>query len=230
MTDYSFFEFYPDEPSPRWNIRCRFGEGQIQTTGGMGVWETVKRPYLPPLTVWRGPAEPYTHKIPAILDGWSDSNGVAQAVGEIESMAGLTLGEVPEEPPPLILNGYGTIEHDVVHNPKLRWVIAEPPEWGERVRTASGLLVRQAFTITFSIRTVDTQLERVKGKPAKQRIGPPAKNNETFEQYAHRVLHHAQWGLRLARLNGRQHANEHLHTGQTPLLPSKKQEEEWKKR
>jgi hypothetical protein len=244
MPDFSFFEFYTSEvwAGERLNIRCRYGGdpdttsggttasgGFIQTKGGGGVWETVKRPYLPPLTVWRGPTDAYQHTIPALLDGWHDGNDVEQAVEEIEKMCGLELGVVPDEPPLLVLNGYGAIPHDVTSDPHLRWVIPQPPEWGEPTRDErTGKLVRQAFTITFMVWNTDLTLVRQTHKAAKHRH-ISAKAGDTFESIAAHRLKHPNWGTRLANLNNHQNAREHLHQSQQILLPTSDEERQWER-
>lgn len=233
MPDLTFFEFYTAEIAgqDRLNIRCRFGDGQIETKGGGGVWEEVVRPYLQPLTVWRGPKEAYSHKIPLLLDGWTDENDIRPAIAEINEMAGVLNGD--EEPPLLIINGHGTVPHDITHSPHLRWVIKEPPEWGETVLTERGVWVRQAFTVTF-IRHVSDLTQRLERGKAPKRAHAHARAGDTFESIAARPrnkggLGHSHWGTRLANLNGRQNAREHLHTGQEILLPNKQEEHAWER-
>jgi hypothetical protein len=247
MSDLSFFEFYTAAIAgqDRLNVRARFGgepaggsggttggaSGFIETKGGGGYWEEITRPYLQPLTVWRGAKEAYQHKIPLLLDGWSDDNYIRPAIAEVNEMAGVLNGD--EEPPLLLINGSGTVPHDVTHSPNLRWVIKEPPEWGEPTITERGVWVRQAFTVTFMVHNSDLT-QRLERNSAAKRPHARAKAGDTFEAIAARPrdkggLGKAKWGTRLANLNGRQHAHEHLHTGQEVLLPTKQEEAEWER-
>lgn len=222
---FSFFEFGPYlATSGLHKVRARYGPGEIATKGGGGGWETVKRPYRSPLTVWRGPPEAYSHKIPAVIDGFLSDTDVASTVQEIELMAGIFNGE--REPPRLTLDGYGAIEHDATLNPTLSWVIAEPPEWGEKVRKEDGTLVRQAFTITFLLFTSAPELRRP-APLAISDISVHAKRGDTFETVAARSLHHAHWGGLLAKFNEKTSAREHLTTGQLVYLPDEHKQKEW---
>lgn len=222
---FSFFEFAPALATSGLNrVRVRYGPGQITTKGGGGIFEAIKRPYLQPLTVWRGPAEPYSHKIPAIIDGFIDEKDVASTVREIELMAGVFNGD--KEPPPLTLDGYGAIEHDATLSPTLQWVVSEPPEWGEKVRLEDGTLVRQAFTITFMLFTSAPELRR----PAPQAISSitiHAHRGDTFETVAARCLHHVHWGGLLAKFNNKTSATQRLTAGELVYLPDEHKRKEW---
>src|SRR5271166_543814 len=89
ILDHTYIEFGPinvDKTVPA--VFCRYGGGGtgasewVETKGGGGSVEPVKRPYLPTLTVWRGPAEPYTHKIPLLLDAFGEQENEKQYVKE----------------------------------------------------------------------------------------------------------------------------------------------------
>lgn len=231
MPDYAFFEFYVDPSKPhqaRLNVRCRYGEGQIETKGGVGVWEEVSRPYLDPLTIWRGPKEAYKHKIPFLLDGWTSEKDVAPACEEINRMCGFTPQGI-QRPPVLILDCYGTVPHDFTNNPSLRWVIAEAPEWGARDVTPDGRTLRVAGKLTFMLLNDDEASLRRDLAPKTGQPHMEAKRGQTFESIASHRLKHPHWGTRLANLNGRQNARETLHPGQTVFLPTKAEEHEWER-
>lgn len=222
---FSFFEFAPALATSGLNkVRVRYGPGQIETKGGGGTWETIKRPYLPPLTVWRGSSDPYSHKIPAVIDGFIDENDCGPTVRTIELMSGAFNGN--REPPRLVLDGYGAIEHDATLDPTRQWIIPEPPEWGEKTRRGDGLLIRQAFTITFAIYTSDEELRRP-AVPQISSVTTHAKRGDTFETVAARSLHHAHWGGRLAKFNEKTSATQRLAAGQLVYLPDEQQRREW---
>jgi hypothetical protein len=222
---FSFFEFAPALSTSHLNkVRVRYGPGQIETKGGGGVWETVKRPYREPLTVWRGASEAYQHKIPAVIDGFIDEEECGPTKRTIELMAGVLNGNV--EPPRLTLDGYGAIEHDATNDPTLSWIIPEPPEWGEMVRREDGVLIRQAFVITFALYTSDQELRRP-APPRPSSIVIHAKRGDTFESIAAHRLHHAHWGGLLAKLNEQTSATHQLSAGQEVFLPDEKQRREW---
>lgn len=246
MTDLRYFEFYPANAERKWNgqhlyLRVLFGSGDIKTTGGGGGWEDVHRPYAPSLTVWRGPKEAYTHKIPVLLDVYSE--GFSGALGsspvdtqkrEVEKLAGVNIhldkGLLPE-PPTLILDGYGTIPHDETSEPgKHTWIISEEPEWGELIRSDEGVLLRQAAVITFKIYEGDVSLERV--APKEQVSLLFASGTESYEQIALKQSdwgrERAHYGTKLARLNGAQNARQVPKHG-TIRGPSEKELAEWKR-
>ena len=249
-TDLAYFEFYPANSRREWNgqhffLRVLFGDGELKTSGGGGGWEEKHRPYLPPLTVWKGPTESYTHKIPVMLDAygkWDDtqkggptSSVIQRQKWEIEKLAGVLVhlkkGSLPE-PPELILDAAGTIPHDETSEPgKHTWIISEPPEWGETIRNEQGVLVRQAGVLTFKIFESDISLER--SAPAKQpyyRLHADGK--KTFEEIAKGERSwgpkRASFGTKLARLN-HAHNARHVPKRGTITGPSPKQLEEWKR-
>src|SRR6266576_3715564 len=94
---YTYFEFgaMDEFEGAKPLVKCLIGDGSegnwIQTTGGFGHWDIVARPYLPSLTVWRGPTESYSHKIPFMLDGWTNEHSeiVEQGCRNIEKLAGV---------------------------------------------------------------------------------------------------------------------------------------------
>jgi hypothetical protein len=159
-----------------------------------------------------------------VLDGYLDNVDVASAKREIELMAGVF--NESAEPPTLVLDGYGAIEHDATEDPTLKWVIVEPPEWGEKIRSEDGTLLRQAFTITFALYTTDQELRRP-GIPPLSSESVHAKLGDTFETIAARCLHHAHWGGLLAKFNERTSAAARLSAGQLVFLPNQKQRSEW---
>lgn len=246
MTDLRYFEFYPANPERKWNgkhfyLRVLYGGGQLKTTGGGGGWEDVRRPYAPPLTAWKGPKESYTHKIPIVLDAYTQelsgtigSSPIDTQKWEIEKLAGVNVhldkGLLPE-PPPLILDGYGTLPHDETSEPgKHTWILSEEPDWDETIRSPSGLLLRQAGTLTFKIFESDLSLERV--SPKEQVALLFASGTETYEQVALKQTgwgrERAHYGTKLARLNGAQNARQTPKHG-TIRGPSEKELTEWKR-
>jgi hypothetical protein len=233
MTDFSFMEFYPEDhvfEGRVLRVRARYGTGgtnAIDTKGGGANWEDVEIPYQEPLTVWRAPKEAYGHRIPLVLDGLANGTDVEDACEMVELMAGVLNGTPPIEPPQLILNGYGAIPHDYVRDPSLRWIIPQPPEWGEAIRRDSdGARVQQEFTVTFKVWRSDPTLQRTTSPPQKGRIYH-ARHGDTFEAIAVRVLKHANWGTRLANFNGSHNAREHLFPGQEVRLPDRSEERIW---
>lgn len=229
MTDLSFIEIYTASAhGPRLNIRARFGEGEVKQKGGGGVWEEVKRPYLPPLTVWRGPSESFQYEIPILFDGFSNEHSVTKAKRELDLMAGVLNGD--KEPPLLILNASGTLDYDYEDFPHLQWVLKEPPEWTERVlKEDNGDLIRTMAKVTLMVFNSSELTQRHEVNKSAERSITHAKAGDTFESIAHHRLGRAGWGTRLANLNGRQNAREHLHTGQEVLLPDDQETDTWER-
>lgn len=219
-----FFEFYTVKPTKREYLRVRYGSGQVTQKGGNANWEDVVRPLRRPLTVYRGSKEALRIVIPAIFDGFTDERSVEDEVRTLEVMAGIGVPGDPE-PPLLILDGYGALQHDYRHAPQNRWVI-DDIEWQEALRI-KGERVRQKCNITFKLHTVDERLSRAqKPKPTRHTT---ARGGDTYRKIAERELHHSRWGARLAQLNGARDGNAKLHAGQEVTLPTTEQVKEWER-
>lgn len=232
MSQYAYFELYPSDAGlSNLYIRELYGEGKVQQKGGDGAWEAVARPFLPSLTIWKGPKEPLSLVIPMMFEGWTigaEGSSVEPAITKLEQMAGIQVdvSQPPPKPPTLILNGFGALPHDFTLEPARRWVLGEI-EWDEAIRRESdGARVRQKATITVMSYKAPDDLER-KPSAAKVRTAK-ARSGDTFHTIAQRVLKHAQWGTRLASLNEARNANQKLRAGETVLLPSPTMEREWK--
>ena len=228
MTDFAFFEFRSSSAhSEQLKVRCRYGGGTIETKGGTGVYKVVARPYLPALTVWEGPKEPLTHTIPFVLDGYEHDVDQHPAVQQIMKMGGWVNGAQTEEPPQLILDGYGTILADFTQEPSNTWVLSAPPMWGARIVNEEGTLVRQEGKLTFLLFNTDATILRV-APPAAHKIVHIAKSGETFETVAYHLLGDAGLGTKLAQFNDRYHTHEKLEPGQSVEVPDKTEQQYWK--
>jgi hypothetical protein len=250
ITDYTKLEFGPVETDKQISpVRCMYGPGEVETKGGGGVWEVVKRPYLPPLTVWKGPTEAYSHKIPLMLDAYGHGAGESaeQLKGQyaaIEAMAGMQLG-VPlaqwRKPPTLFLNAGGALPHDHVQDPSLEWVILEPPEWGKVIRPAAGesagWIVRQVLTVTFMLFEGQKSMSGAASKSGKHNPSRHEPKGTTFEKIAARQWPKKHRGKKLLQLNQAQKVK--LPRGMNPstpfpraikvIFPSAEQERNWAK-
>ena len=244
ITDKSFVEFGTVDHSTA--VICHYGEGKIETKGGGGTWEEVKRPYLPPLTVWCGPSEAYSHKIPLMLDAFSgiqdEQQYLKSQVEAIEFMAGMYMnpGELKRrEPPKLFLNGGGALPHDWVDNKTFEWVIADSPEWGESIRNSqSGWLVRQEVTLTFMLFEGNiSEPSKTSGKPSTRKAKTYGKGS-SFEHIAKDLWKSTKWAKKLYLLNRRllQGGFPAAVNQSTPFpsvlqifLPDHQEEVQWKK-
>lgn len=216
----------------------KYGSGSITTTGGIGTWEEVKRPYLPPLTVWRGPAESYKHKIPSMLDtfGIGQEADLDDQRALLEEFAGLALEGTPAEPPLLSLYGLGTIPNDADKHAELSWVIVGL-DWGEAIRDdQTGALLRQDVAVTYMVH--NDSLEAL-GRLEDDKVpgGYRVKNEESFEQIAKHLFKNARLGGPLAHLNSGKHgkkwiqgATSKVRAGQEIKLPSKALLRQWEQK
>jgi hypothetical protein len=259
ISDYTLVEFGPINAAIHIPpVRCLYGGTPIETKGGGGVWEVQKRPYLPPLTVWKGPAEAYTHKISLVLDALGDGRnhglvspeGLSVQYAAIEAMAGMQLGVPLDQwtrPPVLFLNGGGGLPHDHKEDESFRWVIAEPPAWGETIRAAygkdAGFILRQELSLTFMLFE-----DAISGSGSRVPVGKQGKHNPssfepkgmTFERIAAKKWPKKHgWPKKLFLLNRRlgtvpplpQAMNQStpFPTAVKIFFPSAQEEEEWRK-
>lgn len=210
------------------------GEGTINITGGGGGWQSVTRPQNDPVTVWRGPTDAYTMEIPLILDvfdaadhlGW-DVEGRSRT---LEQMCGALTSPV-RQPPLLVLNANGGIPNDVYNFPPLRWVIPEPPVYGDQLRNESGRRVQQMVTVKFMKYTAYDELTRSKSaQQAKPNNTTVARGGDTYNKIAARALKQyggVRWGNRLAQFNGAKDGAAKPQPGQLVRLPTAQDIKQW---
>lgn len=244
----AWLKFWPED-LPDHAVECLYGGepeygGWIDTKGGGGIWDEVKRPYLPAITAWRGPDEAYKHKIPLMLDAFTSPDGdapedIEELCQRIDHMAGTYPGAPKlDEPPLLCLDGHGALPYDYTYDSSIRWVIKEPPEWGEAIRVhnhhdpaKNGRRVRQFVTVTFMVHTSSDDIRRQNHSSSRlHRKVTHAHSGDNYETVARRVWHgkHNDWGTRLARLNGHNNARFKLLAGQVVQLPTPDEERAWK--
>lgn len=229
-TDYSVLWVYTEDASLQFISRVY--DGTINITGG-GGFESVARPLKQPVTPWRGPQSAYTMEIPLVLDTLDDPNGrdVEDRCRALEKMAGALVTDSEGQPPLLVLNANGGIPNDVYNFPPLRWVIPEPPTYGEQLRNGSGRRVRQVVTVKFMNYVAYDQLTRDKNvqttRPANTTV---VKHGETFNAIAARTLKQyggAHLGNRLAHYNGARDGASKPPPGTTVRIPNKAQVKQW---
>jgi nucleoid-associated protein YgaU len=229
MTDYSLLHVY-EENQPGLFITFRMYEGDHKITGGGAGWSSVQRPQKHPLTAWRGDTDQYCMEIPLIMDTFSTSGStVERDCRQLERMYG-ALTSPASQPPLLILNANGALQNDVYHFPPLRWIIPEPPTWGEQTRR-NGQRVRQIVTVKFMVYAAYDEFTRQKSqntnKVASQVI---VRAGDTYSSIAARYLKAyggARWANYLAHFNGAKDGASHPLPGQTVKLPSSAQVKQW---
>jgi hypothetical protein len=250
ISDYTLIEFGPINAAIHIPpVRCLYGGTPIETKGGGGVWEVQKRPYLPPLTVWKGPAEAYTHKISLMLNAFGDGaretpEQLEAQYAAVEAMAGMQLG-VPlnqwTRPPVLFLNGGGALPHDQAVDQWLQWVIAEPPEWGETIRPAhgeyAGWIVRQTFSLTFMLYEDNISMSGTVSKQGKYNPSSFEPQGSTFERIAAKKWPKKRRGKKLFQLNEKlkvvpprgMNPSTPFPTPLKIFFPSAQEEHQWEK-
>lgn len=232
MTDYSILHVYTEQAGGLRFI-SRFYEGDINITGGGGGWVSVQRPQRNPDTSWRGPTDAYAMEIPLILDTLGQKEAdVEGRCRTIEKMAGQLVGAY-QQPPVLILDANGALQNDVYNFPPLRWIIPDPPVWGEQLRRRSdGKRVRQCVTIKFQLYTAYDSIARTNEHHVPSSHSVIAKAGDTYKKIAARELKQyggIRWANRLAQLNGARDGASKPLKGQVILLPSTEQIKLWER-
>jgi hypothetical protein len=179
-------------------IVCRLGPEGAQVTAG-GGYQLIPRQGRRPLVHWSGSEAP-TMTLDLMIDRLMAGKSVEDDVRVVEQMAGaLVAGDT--EPPPLIVAG-AAVPHSVEKSSSARWVIAEPPDWGERRHRYDGQRIRQQVTLTLYLLTEGEQLKQADAPDA-----PPdyrvvqSKADDTFASVAARELKNKKLGTKLAQLN-----------------------------
>jgi hypothetical protein len=209
-------------------------EGTINITGGGGGWESVAIPQDSPISVWRGAQAVYTMEIPLVFDVIDAPDSLNWDVEDrcrtLEQMYG-ALTSPATQPPVLILNANGAIPNDVYNFPPLRWVISEPPTWGDQLRDSNGRRVQQFVTVKFMKYSPYDELTRNKSvRNAQPSHTVIAKGNDTYNKIAARSLKHdggIKWGNRLAQLNGAKDGAAKVLPGTLVKLPTASQIKTW---
>lgn len=210
-------------PSRGLRLVVRLGDGSPRTSGGVGGWESVARPGRRPLVAWRGVQDPLRMHLPILFDGFPDRS-VESEVRTLEKMGGLDRGD--PEPPLLVIEG--ALPHDQSRAAQNRWII-EGIEWGDAYRRPDGHRVRQAAEVTLIEHTEDDHLERVRPLRTPRFRYVRARQGDTFERLAARVLGTKRLGARLARLNGKRSPDLRLKAGQRYRVPTGDELRDWKK-
>lgn len=211
------------------------GDGMPEVTGG-GGWIAVDRPKRRPVTVWEAP-EAVGMTLPLLLDGHASDTSVEGEVRVIERMAGaLVAGDV--QPPALIVTGKA-VPHSYEDAAQNRWVIAEPPEWGDAIRNQDGDRTRQPVTLSLLLHNPPEKLERLTPATAapSYRVAV-AKQGDTFQSMAQRELGNILLAGELAQLNRDKgpaefkhaHAATRIRTGAQVRLPSRKLQQQWEQK
>lgn len=212
---------------------ARLGPDGADVTGG-GGWELIERQGRRPIVHWSGSEAP-TMTLDLMLDKLMLGKSVEDDIRVIENMAGaLVAGDT--EPPRLIVSGQA-VPHSAEKSSTARWVIAQPPDWGDKLRRQDGNRVRQAVTLTLYLATEPNPLTQVSAvadqQPDYRVVG--SKYEDTFASLAARELGNKALGTKLARLNrdfrsAYKHATASTKTlGQPVRLPTAHTQKLWER-
>lgn len=207
-------------------VKGTLADEGAQPVGG-GGWEPVQRPGRRSLTVWRNPGD-LGMTVAMFLDGNAHGHSVEAGCRTIEEMAGaFTPGK--GEPPRLIVAG-PSLPHGYERTPAARWVISEPPEWGDVIRRPDGKRTRAFVTLTLLLFTETDELERIKPRqPRPDHRVIRARKGDTYLKIARRELGSDRYGRRLAKLNGDHDPHKTLREGAKVKLPSASTLADWKR-
>lgn len=224
-TDFSLLRIYTENPHDGLYVVGRVYDGTINITGGGGGWQSVQIPLKHPKSVWRGATDVYTMEVPLIFDVLDqDGADIEARCRAFEKMYGALVDDSAGQPPLLVLNANGAIPNDVYNFPPLRWVIPEPPTWGEQLRNSNGRRVRQIITAKFMKYSAYDELSRSKSaQNARPANTTTARGGDTYNKIAARALKQyggLRWGNRLAQLNGARDGAAKLQPGQLVKLPT----------
>ena len=231
MTDFSLLSIYTELPGL--SLTARFYTDPPAPKGGSGGFTAVPRPLDSAVTAWTGFQDGYTMPLNIVLDSYTarPARDIERDVTTLEKMAG-TLGR--SEPPLLILNAGGALQHDVVNRPKARWVIASDPDWGDVLRNEHGRRVRQVVTVPFMLYVPYDALSRTKSTNdhAPRNTFLATGTVDTFKKAAAKYLNSyggAKWANRLAQLNYARDGAAKLEIGRRYMLPTPAQIKSWEK-
>lgn len=231
VNDYSLLSIYTELPGL--SLTARFYTDAPAPKGGSGGYTAVPRPLDSAVTAWTGFTDSYTMPLNIILDSYtaSPARDVEADINTLEKMAGTF---TRSEPPLLILNAGGALQHDVVNRPKARWVVNDSPDWGEVLRNAQGRRVRQVVTVPFMLYVPYDALSRTKSTAdsAPRNTFMATAAVDTFKKAAAHYLNSyggAKWANRLAQLNGARDGAAKLKLGQRYTLPTVTQIKSWEK-
>lgn len=183
-------------------VTALLGDGVPKPTGYDGAgWESVQRPKRKPFLDWRnGSLQAMT--IALLFDGFQSSRSVQLEVDALEDMA--SAGD--DDTPPPIVTLTGPIPHT-----DLDWAITDI-DWGDIIRSASGLLIRAEFTLTVTeYESADVLVSRAarkkakgKAKSKKREVWTPPANSpgETLMDIAAREYGDPSRWREIAQLNG----------------------------
>jgi hypothetical protein len=198
-------------------VRARLDEPPT-TVGGGGI-EPVTRPQRRPLTPYRTPEAPGL-TLSLLLDGWSDGRSVEADCRTLERMASMFL---PSDPGPskLIVVGEAVPHCSITEAVRHRWLISDPPAWGEALRDSTGARLRQQVTLTLLLSTEAEELEQIKPRQPKPNYKVAvAHQGDTYLKIAARRLGSQRLGRKLAQLNDERDPTKTIPTGHKVRLPS----------
>lgn len=237
-TDFSLLKVYSEFPQDGLNVTFRFYQDPPNISGGGGGWEAVARPLDTVTTSWRGPTDGYTMELSLILDCFTAGKGdpkqdIEDDCRTLEKMYGALTSPVVQ-PPLLVLDANGALQNDVYNFPPLRWVISEPPTYGDVLRNAHGRRTRQVVTVKFMKYTSYDELTRSKdaSQNAPRNTFTASATVNTFKKAAAKFLKQvggAKWATRLANLNGQRDPTKTLLPGRIYKLPTGAQIKQWEK-
>jgi hypothetical protein len=207
-------------------VRAFLAEDAPKLTAGGGV-EGVNRPGRRAITTWRG-YEAFQMSIAMMIDGFRSGTSVEAACRNLEVLSGAMVADDPA-PQKLVVIG-PSVPHSFAKASQNRWVISEPPDWGDVLRNGSGDRIRQTVTVTLSLWTETDQLERVKPRKAAPKYTVTvAHQGDTYLKIAARELGTQRLGRKLAQLNDDRDPAKELPRGHKVRLPSAHTLDEWKK-
>jgi hypothetical protein len=232
--DYSLLTVRAAPPATGMSVTFKFYTEAPNVSGGGGGWQAVPRPQQNTVTAWRGAQDAYCMELNLILDTFTSRSGEDVEVDcrTLEKMCGVLTSPV-SQPPLLILDANGALQNDVYNFPPLRWVISDPPTYGEVNRNAKGRRIRQAVTVKFMQYVAYDELTRTKttasqGAPANTFIA--TQGIDTYKKAAARYLKSTKWASRLAQLNDpKANASTKLVPGGRYKLPNAEQLKDWAK-
>lgn len=224
-------------PSSTTEVRLTSEDGTMAVTarlddppevvGGGGI-EPVTRPQRRPLTPYRTPDAPGL-TLSVLLDGWRQRRSIEADCRTIEKMAGMFL---PSDPGPakLIVVGEAVPHCSLTEAVRHRWLIADPPAWGEALRDQDGARLRQQVTLTLLLNTEAEELEQIKPRQPKPNYKVAvAHAGDTYLKIAAHRLGSQRLGRKLAQLNDERDPTKTIATGHKVRLPSDHLLDTWRK-
>jgi nucleoid-associated protein YgaU len=177
---------------PPITLAAFIGPDGIELSSGYGGWSEQTRPKRRAFLRWDG-APVFRQTANLMFDGWSSNQSVQADVDDIERLA---TPRGTKSPPTLFL--YGSAWRRAGAN----WVV-DDLQFGDKIYTNDGTLVRQVLTLTLAQQTSDDRIRLTRIAPSTTPVRTyRVRKGDTMQSIAAHQLGNASRAKDIATLNG----------------------------